>query len=184
MVKQAITLGLWLLAAGAVPAIAQPETNPATTSQPSQQAGSSSITGATANFAPNDPPGEWHSQARDYANTRYSSLDKINTGNVNQLRMAWSFSDGINAGHEGAPLVIGDTMYIVAPFPNNAYALDLSKPGAPIKWTYTPDPSPMAIGKACCDIVNRGAAYANGKLIYNLLDDHTVAVDAKTGKEV
>jgi len=80
--------------------------------------------------------------------------------------------------------VVGDTLYILAPFPNDAYALDLSKPGAPIKWTYTPDPSPMAIGKACCDIVNRGAAYADGKLIYNLLDDHTVAVDAKTGKEV
>ena len=42
----------------------------------------------------------------------------------------------------------------------------------------------MAIGKACCDAVLRGWAYANGKLIYNLLDDHTVAVDAKTGREV
>ena len=30
----------------------------------------------------------------------------------------------------------------------------------------------------------RGWAYADGKLIYNLLDDHTVAVDAQTGKEV
>ncbi|MBV8869199.1 MAG: PQQ-dependent dehydrogenase, methanol/ethanol family [Acetobacteraceae bacterium] len=184
MVKRAITLGLWLLAVGVAPAVAQQETNAGATAPPAQQGGSGSVTGATANLAPNDPPGEWHRQARDYANTRYSTLDKINTGNVGQLRVAWSFSDGINAGHEGAPLVVGDTMFIVTPFPNNAYALDLSKPGTPIKWTYTPDPTPMAIGKACCDTVNRGAAYANGKLIYNLLDDHTVAVDAKTGKEV
>ncbi len=185
MVKRAIMPALLLVLGAVLPAAAQRETGTVSTGpQSSNSAQSGSVTGATANLAPNDPAGEWHSQARDYANSRYSPLDKINTGNVGQLRIAWSFSDGINYGHEGAPLVVGDTMYIVAPFPNDAYALDLSKPGAPIKWTYTPEPSPMAIGKACCDAVNRGAAYADGKLIYNLLDDHTVAVDAETGKEV
>ncbi|HZP87614.1 MAG TPA: PQQ-dependent dehydrogenase, methanol/ethanol family [Burkholderiales bacterium] len=140
--------------------------------------------GITANFAPNAPAGEWRSQARDYANTRYSPLDQINASNVNRLRVAWTFSDGALNGHEGSPLVVGDTMYLVTPFPNVAYALDLTKPGAPIKWTYQPNPTPVSIGKACCDTVNRGVAYANGKLIYNLLDDHTVAIDAKTGQEV
>ena len=81
-------------------------------------------------------------------------------------------------GHEGAPLVVGDTMYLVTPYPNIAYALDLSKAGAPIKWVFQPNPDPRAIGEACCDKVLRGWAYADGKLIYNLLDDHTVAVDA------
>jgi len=138
----------------------------------------------TANFAPSDSPGEWRMQGRDYANTRYSPLAEIGRGNVAQLRMAWSFSDGVAYGHEGAPLVVGSTMFLVAPFPNVAYALDLSKPGAPIKWSYAPDPSPIAIGKACCDAVIRGWAYADGKLIYNLLDDHTIALDAATGKEV
>ncbi|MDQ6779876.1 MAG: PQQ-dependent dehydrogenase, methanol/ethanol family [Candidatus Eremiobacteraeota bacterium] len=142
------------------------------------------LNNAHAGFAPNDPPGEWHSQARDYANTRYSPLEQITTANVAKLRIAWSFSDGTPNGHEAAPLVVGDTMYIVTPFPNLAYALDLSKAGAPIKWSYDPKSTPIAIGKACCDTVNRGAAYVDGKLIYNLLDDHTVAIDAKTGKEV
>ncbi len=141
-------------------------------------------TGASANFAPNDPPGQWTRQGRDYANTRYSPLTQITPQNVGRLRTAWTFSDGTAYGHEGAPLVVGSTMYIVTPFPNIAYALDLSKPGNPIKWSFSPNPSPMAIGKACCDAVLRGWAYANGKLIYNLLDDHTVAVDADTGKEV
>ena len=75
-------------------------------------------------------------------------------------------------------------MYIVTPFPNVAYALDLTKPGAPIKWKFEPNPSPDAVGKACCDVVNRGWTLADGKLIYNLLDDHTVAVDTATGKEM
>jgi len=141
-------------------------------------------TGASADFAPNDPPGEWRRQARDYANTRYSPLDQINAGNVGRLKVAWSFADGIPYGHEAAPLVVGDTMFVVTPYPNVAYALDLSKPGAPIKWVYEPHPMPMAVGKACCDAVNRGPVYADGKVIYNLLDAETVAVDAKTGKPV
>ncbi len=136
------------------------------------------------NSAPNPPSGEWRMQSHDYANSRYSTLDQINTGNVSRLRVAWTFSDGQQNGHEAGPLVVGDTMFLVAPFPNTAYALDLGKPGAPIKWSFTPNPTPLAIGKACCDTVNRGGAYADGKIIYNLLDDHTVAVDVRTGKEV
>jgi alcohol dehydrogenase (cytochrome c) len=140
--------------------------------------------GANADFAPNDPPGEWRMQARDFASTRYSPLNQITVDNVKQLRVAWTFSDGAAYGHEGAPLVVGSMMYVVAPFPDVAYALDLSKPGSPIKWSFAPDPAPLAVGKACCDAVIRGWAYARGKLIYNLLDDHTVAVDVQTGKEV
>ena len=140
--------------------------------------------GGRFNPAPNTPPGEWTSQARDYANTRYSPLNQINTSNVGRLQVAWTFSDGALYGHEGAPLVVGDTMYLVSPFPDRAFALDLTKPGAPIKWVFDPKPSPMAIGKACCDPVLRGWAYGNDKLVYNLLDDHVVAVDAKTGKEL
>lgn len=143
-----------------------------------------SFTGATASLAPADPPGQWTRQARDYANTRYSPLTQINKANVRRLRIAWSFSDGQMYGHEGAPLVVGDTMYLVTPFPNIAYALDLTKPGAPIKWVYQPNPDPRAIGEACCDKVLRGWAYADGKLIYNLLDDHTIALDANTGREL
>jgi lanthanide-dependent methanol dehydrogenase len=143
-----------------------------------------SYTQATANFVGAGKPGEWTSEARDYANTRYSPLDQINAGNVANLRLAWSFSDGTQYGHEGAPLVVGDTMYLVTPFPNIAYALDLTKPSPSIKWVYKPNPSPVAIGKACCDAVLRGWAIADGELIYNLLDAETVAVDLKTGKEV
>jgi len=151
---------------------------------PPAGAPANSITGATFNFAPNDPPGEWHSQARDYANTRYSTLHQIDTSNAAKLRIAWTFSDGTENGHEAAPLVVDNTMYVVTPFPDILFALDLTKPGEPIKWSFKPDPSPTAKGKACCDTVNRGVTWANGKLIYNLLDDHTVAVDAKTGKQL
>jgi glucose dehydrogenase len=72
----------------------------------------------------------------------------------------------------------------VTPFPNYLFALDLTKPGGPMKWKYDPKPRPAAQGVACCDVVNRGAAYYNGRIYYNTLDCHTVAVDAATGQEV
>jgi lanthanide-dependent methanol dehydrogenase len=127
--------------------------------------------------------GQWLMAAKDYANTRYSALDQINTGNVANLKEAWSFSTGATNGHEAAPLVVGDTMYVVTPFPNMLYALDLQN-GGTLKWSYDPKAAPAAKGVACCDVVNRGAAYWNGRIYYNTLDAHTVAVDAATGKEV
>jgi len=139
-------------------------------------------TGATADFAPNDPPGEWRRQARDYANTRYSPLAQVDATNVSRLKVAWSFSDSVIYGHEAAPLVVGNIMFLVAPYPNTAYALDLTKPGAPIKWSYEPHPDPIAIGKACCDAVNRGPTWADGKLVFTLLDGEAMALDANTGK--
>ena len=126
--------------------------------------------------------GQWAMAAKNYANTRFSGLDQINAGNVKRLRVAWVFSTGVLNGHEAAPLVIKDTMYVVTPWPNILYALDLKQAGA-IKWIYRPNPSRAAQGVACCDVVNRGAAYAEGKIFFNTLDNHTVAVDAATGKE-
>jgi PQQ-dependent dehydrogenase (methanol/ethanol family) len=149
--------------------------------------GAENVTGTVAPTGPawgakND--GEWTMAAHDYANTRYSPLNEITTENVGSLALAWTFDNGVPHGQEGSPLVAGNTMYVVTPFPDVAYALDLTKPGAPIKWTFKPNPAPIAAGKACCDVVNRGWVLADGKLIYNLLDDHTVAVDTATGKEV
>ena len=124
--------------------------------------------------------GQWPMASRDYANTRYSGLDQITTANARDLRVAWTFSTGVLRGQEAAPLVVGSTMYVVTPFPNILYALDLSQPGAPLKWKYEPKPVSAAQGVACCDVVNRGAVYADGRIFYNTLDAQTVAVDAAT----
>ena len=128
-------------------------------------------------------PGEWTTPAGDLQGTRFSQLSQINTTNVGRLVQEFQFRTGVEAGHEGTPLVIGRTMYIVGPFPNRLFALDLSRGGA-VSWVFDPRADPHAQDKACCDIVNRGAAYANGKVIYNVLDNTTVAVNATTGQAV
>src|SRR6185312_2487865 len=61
-------------------------------------------------------PANWASQAGDYANHRHSTLNQVNEGNVDKLQLAWSMSTGVLRGHEGSPLVIGDTLYMHSPF--------------------------------------------------------------------
>ena len=118
-----------------------------------------------------------------YDNQRYSKLNQITAQNVGKLQVAWTFSTGVLRGHEGAPLVIGDVMYVHAPFPNTVFALDLDHDGK-ILWKYEPQQDPNVIPVMCCDTVNRGLAYADGKLFLHQADTTLVALDAKTGKVV
>ncbi|MFL5563711.1 MAG: PQQ-binding-like beta-propeller repeat protein, partial [Gemmatimonadaceae bacterium] len=146
--------------------------------------GATPVSGARIAVPHAGPPGEWQMPAGDYASSRYSELASITPQNAANLRVAWAFSTGVLRGHEGQPLVIGNTMYVVTPYPNVSYAIDLAQTGQPLKWKFRPENAQQAIGRACCDVVNRGAAYADGKIFYNLLDGHTIAVDAATGAQV
>ena len=126
---------------------------------------------------------QWAMPAGNYASQRYSALDQINTTNASKLHPVWTFSTGVLRGHEGGPLVIGDVMYVHTPFPNNVFALDLNDNGK-VLWKYEPRQDPSVIAVMCCDTVNRGVAYGDGKIILNQADATVVALDAKTGKEM
>jgi len=130
------------------------------------------------------PAGQWRLPALDYANSRYSELNQINTSNVSRLRQITVISTGIPRGHEGQPLIVDNTMYVVLPYPNDLLAIDLTKPAGALKWKYMPNPDPQSVGVACCDVVNRGASYADGKIVFAALDAIVHAVDANTGRLV
>jgi PQQ-dependent dehydrogenase (methanol/ethanol family) len=129
-----------------------------------------------------DDPNQWVIQTGDYKNQRFSKLDQINSDNVKDLQVAWTFSTGVLRGHEGSPLVIDDIMYVHTPFPNIVYALDLKNEGK-IIWKYEPKQNADVIPVMCCDTVNRGVAYADGKIFLHQADTKLVALDAKTGEE-
>jgi PQQ-dependent dehydrogenase (methanol/ethanol family) len=126
---------------------------------------------------------QWVMPAGNYANTRHSLLKQITAANVGKLQVAWTFSTGVLRGHEGAPLVIGDMMYLHGPFPNPVYALNLADENK-IVWKYQPVQDPSVIPVMCCDTVNRGLSYADGKIFLSQADTTLVALDAKTGKVV
>ncbi|RBP12910.1 alcohol dehydrogenase (cytochrome c)/methanol dehydrogenase (cytochrome c) subunit 1 [Roseiarcus fermentans] len=128
-------------------------------------------------------PNEWAVYGKDYANTRYSPLKSVNTSNVGNLRLAYSFQLGSLRSNESTPLVIGDTMYVSTSWgPKYVYAIDAAT-GAR-KWTYEPDMPDDTLQFACCDVNSRGVTYADGKLFVGRLDGKLVALDAKTGKEL
>ncbi|HEY2026393.1 MAG TPA: methanol/ethanol family PQQ-dependent dehydrogenase [Gemmatimonadaceae bacterium] len=139
---------------------------------------------ARATAALDAEDGQWTLPAKSYSALRYSQLTEITADNVKNLRPAWTFSTSVLRGHEEPPLVANNTMYVLTPFPNILYALDLTKDGAPMKWKYEPKPAAAAQGVACCDVVNRGPMIAGNKIVFNTLDNHVVAVDAGSGKEL
>jgi len=134
-------------------------------------------------FAAAKQDGDWTMPGKNYQGTRYSELEQITPENAGKLKVAWTFSTSINRGQEAAPLVVNDTMYLVTPYPNYVFALDLKQSGT-VKWKYDPKPEAAAQGVACCDVVNRGCFYDNGKIFFNTLDCHTIALDAASGKEL
>jgi PQQ-dependent dehydrogenase (methanol/ethanol family) len=125
--------------------------------------------------------GEWRMPAKDYASLRYSELADISASNIAQLKEVWNFTTGVQAGHEAAPLVAGGLIYVVTPFPNHVFALDLN---GRVQWKFDPKTRPSAQGVACCDVVNRGMSYDAGRLFFNTLDGQAIALDAKSGKEL
>lgn len=126
--------------------------------------------------------GNWAMQAGDMYNQRYSQLKQITAANVGKMQVAWTFSTGVLRGHEGSPLVVDGVMYLTSPFPNKVYALNLDN--QQIIWKYEPKQDPAVIPQMCCDTVNRGVAYAEGKVLLQQADSTLVALDAKTGKVV
>jgi len=127
-------------------------------------------------------PKNWAMQAGDMYNQRYSKLTQINAQNVGKMQVAWMFSTGVLRGHEGSPLVVGDTMYLHTPFPNKVFAIDLDT--QKIKWRYEPKQDSAVIPQMCCDTVYRGVAYAENKIFLQQADSTLVALDANTGKVI
>jgi lanthanide-dependent methanol dehydrogenase len=169
-----------LMSAGLAVACGEESKPSAASAMKKPRASASGVSGV--NPAP-DPSGDWVRPAKDLASTRYSALDEITPATVIRLGVKATFSTGNVKGHEAAPIVVNNTMYVVTPFPNDVFALDLARPGLPVIWKYSPKPLAAAQGVACCDVVNRGAVYESGLLVFNTLDNRTIAVDARTGQE-
>lgn len=125
-------------------------------------------------------PNQWVMWGGDYGGNRYSELNQITNKNVADMQVAWTMSTGVLRGHEGGPLVIGDTMYVQTPFPNKVFALNIADQS--LKWSYEPKQDPSVIPVMCCDTVNRGLAYGDGKIFMLQADATLIALDAVTGK--
>jgi alcohol dehydrogenase (cytochrome c) len=123
----------------------------------------------------------WLMYRRDYASLGYAPFDQINSANVGQLKLAFDLKDDLTQGYEGAPVVNGDWMYVTTPM-DRVYALDATT-GA-VRWKYVHPVQKKALKTVCCDVVNRGVGLYGDRVYLETLDNHVVALDAKTGKVV
>ena len=123
--------------------------------------------------------GDWLTYGGTYKEQRYSVLDQINDGNVDQLGIAWVQETNTKRGLEATPLIVDGVMYATGAW-NVIYAMD-AVTGEPL-WTYDPEVPRSIAMKTCCDAVNRGAALYRGKVISATLDGRLIAIDAETGE--
>ena len=115
-------------------------------------------------------------RARTTPSTRFSALTEITPATCASCELAFSFPTGVERGHEAAPhRRRRHDVHRRRRFRTRLRARPDASPGAPLKWKYDPKPEPAAQGVACCDVVNRGAAYADGRIFFNTLDDQTIA---------
>jgi quinohemoprotein ethanol dehydrogenase len=126
-------------------------------------------------------PGNWLTHGRTYGEQRFSPLEAINTETVSRLGLAWSYDLALPRGVEATPLVVDGVMYVTSAW-SVVHALD-AKTGRRL-WVYDPKVDRAVGAKACCDVVNRGAAVYAGKVFVGVIDGRLVAVDARTGSPV
>ena len=121
----------------------------------------------------------WLTHGRTYSEQRFSPLDQVNADNVAGLRLAWYYDLDTNRGQEATPLVVDGVMYTTSAW-SKVFALDAAS--GKLLWKYDPHvPGETAI-KACCDVVNRGAAVYGGKVFVGTLDGRLIALDSGIGK--
>src|SRR5438132_4015018 len=136
----------------------------------------------TADELKNDEktPGDVLVYGMGYSGNRYSPLTQINKQNVSKLVPVWAYSLADLQGGESFPLVKDGVIYVTTHDSTAAVDAITGKQIWRVKHEYPPE----TLRVVCCGIVNRGAAIYNGKIIRALLDNHIIALDAKTGKEV
>jgi quinohemoprotein ethanol dehydrogenase len=129
-------------------------------------------------IAADSEPGQWLSHGRTYGEQRFSPLAEIDTSNVGELGLKW-YGDFTNGrAQESTPLFVDGVLYVTTAW-SNVRAYD-ARTGATL-WSFDAKVPREWGSRACCDVVNRGAAAWNGKIYVGTIDGRLVALDAATG---
>ncbi len=115
---------------------------------------------------------------RTHQEQNYSPLDRIDASNVKRLGLAWYQDLNTNRGVEAAPLFVDGVLYNTSAW--NVTAAYDARTGKQL-WRYDPRVPPQFARLACCDVVSRGLALSDGKVIIATLDGRVIALDSKTG---
>ena len=115
---------------------------------------------------------DWLVHTHDYAGSRFSPLDQINTANVSRLAPACMFQVGERDNFQTGPLVHDKTMYLTTS--RSTIALDAAS--CRVKWRHTWRPR----GDVVWDR-NRGVALKDGRVVRATPDGFLLALSTQTG---
>jgi quinohemoprotein ethanol dehydrogenase len=132
-------------------------------------------------IAADSEPQNWFTTGRTFSEERFSPLDQINAGNVQQLGLAWEYDLQTQRGLEATPVVVDGVLFASSTW-SKVYALD-ARTGREL-WSFDPQVPGEWARNACCDVVNRGVAVWQGKVYVGTLDGRLIAIDANTGKQL
>lgn len=126
---------------------------------------------------------DWRVYGGNDTNSRYSTLSQINTGNVDKLRVAWTYDtrDAFeNSEMQCNPLVIDGILYGISP---KLRLFALNATNGKERWSFDPYNGKAALSKRRA----RGLLYwedGDDKRILFAASEWLYAIDAKTGKPV
>ena len=123
----------------------------------------------------------WLMFRRDYAGNSYAPFRQIDTANVKDLRLVWSYRSHLQEGYEGSAIVNGDYMFITTP---KDHVIALNAVTGKVLWKYAKSLAGVALKTVCCDVVNRGVALYGNDVYLATLDNYVVALNAETGRVV
>jgi len=119
--------------------------------------------------------GEWLSWRRTYDAAGFSPLKKINKANVDELRVAWTWT--LPRGPNESTPIVHDGVLFIHGYGDSVQALDAAT--GDLLWQYSRR-LPTGVGPT----MKRGIAIYGNRLLVPTSDDHMVALDVKTGKVI
>lgn len=124
---------------------------------------------------------DWPQVGGEATEQHFSPLSSVNESTVGRLGLAWTFAFDTHRGQEATPIVVDGTMYVSSAW-SKVYALDAAT--GQIRWSFNPEVPGQQAFHACCDVVNRGVAYDDGRVLVGTVDGRLIAINAKTGKSI
>ncbi len=125
---------------------------------------------------------DWNSHGGGVDEANYSALDQISTQTVSRLGLKWSLDLPGEVSLEATPLAIDGTLYFTGSS-SDVYAVDALSGRIlwkfdPEVWRYRPEHLKLIWG------INRGVAYAQGRVFVGTQDGRLIALDARNGKQL
>lgn len=125
---------------------------------------------------------DWPHYGGQYDEAGYAAIEQIDRGNVDRLGLAWSLDLPGEQTLEATPLAVDGVLYFTGSY-SDVYAASVET--GELLWKHEARVYEHNAAKMNYIFpLNRGCAYAEGRVFSATIDGRLLALDARTGKEI